>query len=355
MAKLRFFVLCGLIWMTVCVDQESLPNETVDIEQWGTSKAEDLHLRKIIETNQVKIDRLASENRKMIEMLNALRDELHRKGDANDVTEASYRLNEDQFSDRSRREANYFPTEKREKNHISSNTGYNECYLCPAGPIGSAGPPGSPGKPGRDGLAGTIGTPGMAGAMGSPGAPGLPGRDGRDGTLGSCSDTQSVTTPTPNTTTPVPGVIFVRWGKTTCPSTSQFVYSGLSAGSYFMNKGGSVEILCLPSTPQYSFTVSGNQEARSPINMVEYSTGSFQPFQHVHNHEMPCSVCMAPRRMSKLVIPARNTCPSSEWTLEYSGYLQSARKTWFRTATICLDQSRIQSLEPRVTGMGRCY
>ncbi|XP_071839395.1 uncharacterized protein [Apostichopus japonicus] len=287
----------------------------------------------------VKIDRLASEDRSMREMLDALRDELHYKGDTNDVTEASYRLNKEQFSDRSRREANYFPTEKRLKNHISSNTGYSECYLCPAGPIGSPGPHGIPGIPGRDGLQGTIGMPGPVGASGSSGAPGLPGRDGRDGTLGSCSDTQSVTTPTPNTTTHVPGVVFVRWGKTTCPSTSQFVYSGISAGTYHMNKGGSVEILCLPSTPQYSFAVSGRQETRSPIVMVEYSTGSFQPLQQVHNHEMPCCVCMAPRRMSKLVIPARNTCPSSEWTLEYSGYLQSAARTWYRTATICLDQS----------------
>lgn len=73
--------------------------------------------------------------------------------------------------------------------------------------------------------------------------------------------------------------------------------------------------------------------------MVEYNPGVFAPFQGIHDHDMPCSVCMATGRMTKLVVPGRNTCPSSDWTLEYKGYLQSSKRNWYRTETICLDES----------------
>lgn len=122
------------------------------------------------------------------------------------------------------------------------------------------------------------------------------------------------------------------------------VFTGISTGSFYNNKGGPIEILCLPRVSQYSFTVSGRQDKRAPLVNVEYHTNSFRPLNEVHDHEMPCSVCMAPGRITKLMVPGIKTCPTPDWTLEYSGYLQSSKKSWFRAATICLDE------EPERTG-----
>ncbi|PIK53528.1 putative short-chain collagen C4 [Apostichopus japonicus] len=264
---------------------------------------------------------------------------------------------------RSRRETNGLPQENKDGNYISSNDGYNICYLCPAGPRGAAGPPGIQGNRGLDGLDGRMGAPGPMGRTGMPGPPGLPGRDGRDGVSDSCcggqSDTGSLNTKTPeprensqnttapepgerspNTTTPDVGVVFIRWGRMTCPSTSNLVYTGFSAGSHYSNQGGSTEMFCFPNTPHYSYTMGGRQDSRSTLSKVVYQTGAFQRGpSRVRNRGMPCSVCMAPRRTTKLMIPATNACPSSDWTLEYSGYLQSAKKSWQRFQTICLDES----------------
>ena len=42
----------------------------------------------------------------------------------------------------------------------------------------------------------------------------------------------------------------MRWGKTTCPQISQtsLVYEGRVGGSWYSQRGGSAEYLCLPET-----------------------------------------------------------------------------------------------------------
>lgn len=229
------------------------------------------------------------------------------------------------------------------QNTISSNAGSNECYLCPAGPAGKQGPRGWTGLPG---ITGRDGERGPKGDKGNAGEPGRPGRDGRDGRDGSCSgDDMQITTETPTTPAStqsnrsISGAVYTRWGRSTCPDTSQLVYEGFAAGSYFNNKGGSVEILCLPNTPLYSYKMAGRQDVRSPLFRVEYHTSAFPPFNSLRDHDMPCVVCMAPLRHSKILVPARNICPTPEWTHEYSGYLHSAKKNYFRTETICIDVS----------------
>lgn len=60
---------------------------------------------------------------------------------------------------------------------------------------------------------------------------------------------------------------------------------------------------------EYSFTVSGRQDKRAPLVNVEYHTNSFPPLEEVHDHEMPCSVCMAPGRITKLMVPGKKDLP----------------------------------------------
>ena len=49
------------------------------------------------------------------------------------------------------------------------------------------------------------------------------------------------------------GVVYTRWGRTTCPSTpgTQLLYAGRVAGSYFTERGGGANYIhtCLPEQP----------------------------------------------------------------------------------------------------------
>jgi len=49
-------------------------------------------------------------------------------------------------------------------------------------------------------------------------------------------------------------------------------------------------------------------------------------------------VCYASTRVAVTMIPAKTHCPST-WTLEYSGYLMSDRRTHYRTMYECVDKN----------------
>ena len=111
------------------------------------------------------------------------------------------------------------------------------------------------------------------------------------------------------------GLVYTRWGNTTCPSTSgtQLVYEGRAARSDAHIKGGGSDILCMPNDPEYSDYTAGVQ-GYSPIYGVEYwpYTG---PLHEVQHQNMPCAVCSG-NRSKVLMIPAKVTCPP-QWQREY--------------------------------------
>ena len=100
------------------------------------------------------------------------------------------------------------------------------------------------------------------------------------------------------------------------PPGTELVYSGLAGGSSYTKTGGGANYLCLPETPQY--LVSGLPSSYSYLYGAEYHRPRFT----THDHNVPCAVCYTSQRTSKLMIPARITCPSS-WTEEYEGYLMA--------------------------------
>ena len=61
--------------------------------------------------------------------------------------------------------------------------------------------------------------------------------------------------------------------------------------------------------------------------------------QSLHDNDIPCAVCHVTSRPTKLMIPARLTCPDG-WTKEYAGYLMAA---WYkhagRTTYTCVDNA----------------
>ena len=102
------------------------------------------------------------------------------------------------------------------------------------------------------------------------------------------------------------GVVYTRWGRTTCPTTSgtQLVYTGRAAGNYF-NQGGGAEYLCLPDNPNYLRYTNGVQEDRAYLYGSEYKPTESAPLSAVTDHNVPCAVCYASTRGTVMMIPER--------------------------------------------------
>ena len=178
------------------------------------------------------------------------------------------------------------------------------------------------GRDGRDGVAGSTGTPGRDGRDGERGDPGLMGPPGSQGPPG----------------TPIGGLVYTRWGRTTCPPTSgtQLVYEGRATGSRWNHKGGGSDILCMPEDPEYLAYAPGVQ-GHSLIYGAEYWGRPGQPLGSVHQHNMPCAVCSG-TKTRVLMIPAKVNCPP-QWQREYYGYLMAPHSTGnYRASFICVDK-----------------
>ena len=132
--------------------------------------------------------------------------------------------------------------------------------------------------------------------------------------------------------------MYTRWGRTTCPNTTgtELLYAGRAAGSFYNEKGGGANYLCLPEQPQYSTYTAGIQTYTAHLYGAEYEANS--PLHSLHNHNVPCAVCYTSTRETVLMIPARLTCPSS-WTREYYGYLMAEYRGHHRSTFECVDHS----------------
>ena len=169
---------------------------------------------------------------------------------------------------------------------------------------------------GRDGRDGRDGVPGPRGPQGQRGDQGVAGPPGpRNG-----------------------GVVYTRWGKSTCPSVSgmTLVYAGRAGGTWYTQKGGAANHLCMPDDPDYLSYTPGVQGANY-VYGAEYQT-SVGPLSAVYQHNVPCAVCYASTRVAVTMIPAKTQCPST-WTLEYSGYLMSDNRGHATTMYECVDKN----------------
>ena len=191
------------------------------------------------------------------------------------------------------------------------------------------------GRDGHDGLAGRDGLPGRDGRDGETGEQGEKGEKGEKGD----ADIQGPQGP------PGPsggGVVYTRWGRTTCPDTpgTELVYEGRAAGSYYSQGGGS-NYLCLPDDPDYDLAYTAGTQSNSPLYGTEFRAGYGGPLNDISpsyaGHNIPCAVCYAAARGTAIMLPAITACPST-WTLEYSGYLTSGHKNHQRSSFECLDK-----------------
>ena len=188
------------------------------------------------------------------------------------------------------------------------------------GPVGPPGTQGAMGISGPQGPSGASGPEGAVGERGERGSPGLPGPQGEQGPQGP----------------PTGGATYIRWGNSSCPNThdTQLVYSGRAAGTHHDTRGGAANHLCLPGDPDYLQYNSGTQ-GYSPITGVEYR---FYPAFSVTDHNVPCALCYVASRSVAVMIPAKTNC-SSNWTLEYNGFLMSAANSHYRSMYECVDMN----------------
>ena len=150
---------------------------------------------------------------------------------------------------------------------------------------------------------------------GRDGVPGLPGPPGEKGEKGESGDKGPRGPPGPSSG----GVVYTRWGRTVCPNTpgTELVYAGITGGTFYSEKGGGANYLCLPETPEYLLPHRAGVTGYAHIVGAEYTDRSLGATQH---HNIPCAVCYVATRETMLMIPAKATCPAS-WTREYYGYL----------------------------------
>ncbi len=186
---------------------------------------------------------------------------------------------------------------------------------------------------GQNGQDGKEGRDGRDGLPGPPGPTGPAGRDGVDGERGPSGDQGPPGPPGPNGG----GVVYTRWGRTTCPNTpgTELVYAGRAGGTKYNIQGGAANHLCLPENPDYIQYGAGVQ-GYSPVYGVEYQTGA-GPLSSVENHGVPCAMCFTLTRVAVFMIPAKTQCPPS-WTLEYTGYLMAAHTGHHRLMFECVDK-----------------
>ena len=183
---------------------------------------------------------------------------------------------------------------------------------------------------GRDGRDGTQGLAGEKGERGVPGPKGDTGDRGVPGTVGPKGERG----PTGPRGIPAGGAMYTRWGRKSCPSGRQAVYTGIAGGSQHTHSGGGANYLCLPKDPQYSKDGVPSSSLSSYLYGSEYQN----TLVGTHDHNVPCTVCYVATRASTLMIPAHTTCPTS-WTKEYQGYLMAEHYAHKRNAVYeCVDE-----------------
>lgn len=132
----------------------------------------------------------------------------------------------------------------------------------------------------------------------------------------------------------------------------QWLSTGVAAGARYGSSGNGANQLCLPGDPIYDEPVSGVGSTRAFLYSIEYQIDSFHSMSDRTWHDVPCAVCQSPSRYSMLMMPAKNACPSEDWTLEYGGYLMAERSysSHMRSMYICVDRE-LQTRE-RTHGLG---
>ena len=140
------------------------------------------------------------------------------------------------------------------------------------------------------------------------------------------------------------GVSYILWGRSSCPQKSKLIYNGQIAGKHHSSFGGGTNYLCLPNNPEYDRKASDG--LHTALRATHYRT-----FNAKSNfHRATCAACETDKRVNHIMIPAKTSCPTSEWTLEYKGFIMSMAEyntggvddfldNYHATSYICVDSN----------------
>ena len=150
------------------------------------------------------------------------------------------------------------------------------------------------------------------------------------------TDKGIVITLTPDYDSRGSGVVYTRWGKTTCRSGAELVYAGYTGGSGHNEHGGGANIVCMPTSGV------GHLSHQNPGHYTFMYGSEYQSHNKIwsnHDWNVPCAVCYVPDKSTKMQLPGRITCPDS-WTQEYRGYLMADHKGHPRNQVFeCIDEA----------------
>jgi hypothetical protein len=132
--------------------------------------------------------------------------------------------------------------------------------------------------------------------------------------------------------------IYVRWGRTVCPSTAKLLYYGVAASALDDHSGSGYNTLCLPNKPGYSWEHTDYTSSGSYLYGIEFETSGFgvADLYSVANSPVQCAVCEAARGET-VMIPGTYKCPTN-WTAEYTGYVMSNQYNRYKGEFVCVDQ-----------------
>ncbi|XP_031567219.1 short-chain collagen C4-like isoform X1 [Actinia tenebrosa] len=167
----------------------------------------------------------------------------------------------------------------------------------------------------------------------------LQGRDGRDGMPGPPGAPGFTGIPGPQGPPGQGGVVYIRWGRTTCPSDTTVVYQGRTGGQYYTSTGGGSNYVCLTLSPKFGKYKDGLNN-NGYIYGSEYEIAYFNPLtnKNLQHRAAPCVVCHVQTRSTKLMVPGTYACPAG-WRREYWGYLMSEKHDHKHTTEyICVDK-----------------
>ena len=74
------------------------------------------------------------------------------------------------------------------------------------------------------------------------------------------------------------------------------LYTGFAGGSWYGDQGAAVDPLCLPRDPEWGIYKDGRDGDKAYVYGAEYQTFSYNVPPGVHDHDVPCAVCLVRKR-----------------------------------------------------------
>lgn len=101
--------------------------------------------------------------------------------------------------------------------------------------------------------------------------------------------------PPPPPKPPLAGETYVRWGRTTCPSSARAVYVGFAAGAHHTHGGSGSNLQCMPQDPEFRpGSFSSADEHGGILYTAEYRTSESDlsaKWKNLNLVDIPCVLC----------------------------------------------------------------